>query len=86
MSIAQKHLTSDLLSKSNHVSIYDPPFTLAFWPEMLEAMGAIARRGWSRPGQGHAQRVKLYHAIPVHCGEYDRQLFDKVSRSGSRYR
>jgi len=58
----------------NHISMFDPPFTLTFWPEMLEAMGASII--WEKPGQ--AQLVRLYHAIPVHRGEYDRVLFDKV--------
>ena len=58
----------------NHVSTFDPPFAVAFWPEMVEVMGAVDI--WSRPGQG--QLVRLYHAIPVHRGEFDRQLFDKV--------
>lgn len=58
----------------NHISTFDPPFVLAFWPEMIEGMGAIDL--WSRPGQ--AQLVRLFHAIPVHRGEYDRVLFDKV--------
>ncbi len=58
----------------NHISTFDPPFVLAFWPEMIEAMGAVDL--WSRPGQ--AQLVRLYHAIPVHRGEYDRVLFDRV--------
>ena len=58
----------------NHVSTFDPPFVLAFWPEMIEAMGAVDI--WKRPGQ--AQLVALYHAIPVHRGEYDRVLFDRV--------
>lgn len=58
----------------NHISMFDPPFTLTFWPEMLEAMGASII--WEKPGQ--AQLVRLYHAIPVHRGEYDRELFDKV--------
>jgi len=58
----------------NHVSIFDPPFAIAFWPEMIEAMGASDV--WQRPGQ--AQLVKIYHAIPVHRGEYDREVFDKV--------
>ncbi|HEY3311671.1 MAG TPA: lysophospholipid acyltransferase family protein [Anaerolineales bacterium] len=58
----------------NHISTFDPPFVLAFWPEMLEGMGAVDL--WSRPGQ--AQLVRMYHAIPVHRGEYDRVLFDKA--------
>ncbi len=56
----------------NHVSIYDPPFLLAFWPEILESMGAAEI--WERRGQDVL--VRLYHAIPVHRGAYDRQVLD----------
>jgi len=58
----------------NHVSLFDPPFMLSFWPEMLESMGAIDI--WHRPGQNIL--VRLYGGIPVHRGEYDRQLLDTV--------
>jgi len=58
----------------NHVSTFDPPFLLSFWPEMIEAMGASDL--WRRPGQ--AQLVRIYHVIPVHRGEYDRVLFDQA--------
>lgn len=58
----------------NHVSTFDPPFIIAFWPEMIEAMGASDL--WQRPGQ--AQLVKMYHVIPVHRGNYDRALFDRA--------
>lgn len=58
----------------NHVSLYDPPFILAFWPEMIESMGASDI--WKKPGQNIL--VRLYHAIPVHRGEYDRRLIDQV--------
>ena len=60
----------------NHISTFDPPFVLAFWPEMVEGMGAVDI--WNRPGQ--AQLAWLYHAIPVHRGEYDRDLIDCVLR------
>ena len=33
----------------NHVSLYDPPFVGVFWPEQLEAMGAVDI--WNKPGQ-----------------------------------
>jgi 1-acyl-sn-glycerol-3-phosphate acyltransferase len=65
----------------NHVSLFDPPFVGVFWPEQLEAMGAV--EVWSRPGQNILAR--LWGGIPVHRGEYDRLVFDKVSgalRSG----
>src|SRR4030042_1455883 len=58
----------------NHVSLYDPPLILAFWPTPPEAAGAIEI--WSKPGQDIL--VRLYGCIPVHRGEYDRQLLDTV--------
>src|SRR5690349_17246371 len=65
----------------NHVSIFDPPFVAAFWPEQLEIIGAIDVFG--KPGQG--QLLRLYGVIPVHRGDYDRSLFTKllsILRSG----
>jgi 1-acyl-sn-glycerol-3-phosphate acyltransferase len=58
----------------NHVSIFDPPFAAAFWPEELEIIGAIDVFG--KPGQG--QLLRLYGVIPVHRGDYDRSLFTKL--------
>jgi 1-acyl-sn-glycerol-3-phosphate acyltransferase len=58
----------------NHVSIIDPPFTLCFWPEMLEAIGAADV--FDKPMQG--ELLRLYGVIPVHRGDYDRLLIDKV--------
>ena len=58
----------------NHVSLFDPPFAGVFWPEQMEAMGAV--EVWSRPGQGILAR--MWGGIPVHRGDYDRALFDKV--------
>lgn len=58
----------------NHVSIFDPPFAGAFWPENLEMMGASDV--FEKPGQG--QLLKLYGVIPVHRGEYDRPLLTRV--------
>ena len=58
----------------NHVSIFDPPFVAAFWPEQLEIIGAIDVFG--KPGQG--QLLRLYGVIPVHRGNYDRPLFTKI--------
>lgn len=54
----------------NHVSIFEPPFVLAFWPTAPEAVGAVDI--WNRPGQSTLAR--LYGGIPVHRGEYDREL------------
>lgn len=58
----------------NHVSIYDPPFAAAFWPEYLEIIGAIDV--FAKPGQG--QLLRLYGVIPVHRGDYDRPLLTKL--------
>ena len=58
----------------NHISIFDPPFTLAFWPTILEAVGAVDV--FDRPFQGDLLRI--YGVIPVHRGEYDRALIDMM--------
>src|SRR4030095_7532715 len=58
----------------NHVSIFDPPFVAAFWPEQLEIIGAIDV--FSKPGQGLV--LKMYGVIPVHRGDYDRPLLTKI--------
>ena len=49
----------------NHVSIVDPPVALCFWPETLNAIGAVDV--FDKPIQG--QLLKLYGTIPVHRGE-----------------
>jgi 1-acyl-sn-glycerol-3-phosphate acyltransferase len=58
----------------NHVSIFDPPFVAAFWPEELEIIGAIDV--FAKPGQG--QLLRLYGVIPVHRGDYDRPLLTRI--------
>jgi len=58
----------------NHISLFEPPFILSFWPTPPEGAGAVEI--WSRPGQ--AILVRLYHGIPVHRGEFDRQLLDTM--------
>jgi len=58
----------------NHVSIFDPPFVAAFWPEYLEIIGAADV--FEKPGQGLV--LKAYGVIPVHRGDYDRSLFTKI--------
>lgn len=56
----------------NHVSLFEAPFLVAFWPVPPEIAGAI--EVWSRPGQNILARG--YHGIPVHRGEFDRQMLD----------
>lgn len=66
----------------NHISIFDPPLLLVTWPETLEAIGAVDV--FDKPVQGPI--LKLYGTIPVHRGEYDRALIDKmltILRQGS---
>lgn len=67
----------------NHVSTFDPPFLITFWPENIEALGASDI--WKRAGFGQNLLVRLFGGIPVHRGEYDRQALErvfKVLRSG----
>ncbi|GAB4482615.1 MAG: lysophospholipid acyltransferase family protein [Anaerolineales bacterium] len=71
------------LAALNHVSVFDPPFALTFWPENIEVLGASDI--WNRSGFGQNILVRLYGAIPVHRGAYDRQALEQVSavlRSG----
>lgn len=58
----------------NHVSLFEPPFILAFWPMAPEAVGAVDI--WKRRGQ--ASLVRLYGGIQVHRGEFDRRLLDTM--------
>jgi 1-acyl-sn-glycerol-3-phosphate acyltransferase len=58
----------------NHVSIFDPPFVAAFWPEQLEIIGAMDVL--DKPGQG--QLLRLYGVIPVNRGNYDRSLLTRI--------
>lgn len=65
----------------NHVSLFEPPLVLSFWPVAPEAMGASDI--WHRRGQ--ASLARIYGAIPVHRGKYDRVLIDttvSVLRAG----
>lgn len=58
----------------NHVSLFDPPFIASFWPEMLEIIGA--QSVFEKLGQ--KQLLQAYGVIPVHRGNYDRILLDKI--------
>ena len=58
----------------NHVSLFDPPLLLSFWPCAPEAAGAVEI--WKRPGQ--SLLVRLYGTIPVHRGVYDRKLVESI--------
>jgi len=58
----------------NHISIFDPPFAAAFWPEQMEIIGAVDV--FEKPVQG--QLLRAYGVIPVHRGDYDRLLITKI--------
>lgn len=58
----------------NHISLYEAPFIVAFWPTELEAMGAV--EVWQRKGQNILAR--LYYGIQVHRGQYDRQVMEQA--------
>lgn len=60
----------------NHVSTFDPPFLLTFWPENIEVLGASDI--WKRAGFGQNILVRLFGGIPVRRGEYDRQALERV--------
>jgi len=62
------------LVATNHISIFDPPFAGAFWPEPLEIIGAADV--FDKPGQGLV--LKVYGVIPVHRGDYDRSLLTRI--------
>jgi len=58
----------------NHISIFDPPLVVTFWPEEPEVIGAVDV--FEKKGQGTL--LRLYGVIPVHRGDYDRALLDKI--------
>ncbi len=58
----------------NHISIFDPPFLVSFWPELPEIVGAA--EVFRKKGQGTI--LSLYGVVPVHHGEYDRILLEKI--------
>lgn len=58
----------------NHISIFDPPLLVSFWPEQPEVIGAADV--FQKKGQGLL--LSMYGVIPVHRGDYDRALLDKI--------
>lgn len=56
----------------NHVSLYDPPFLVAYWPDSPEILGAIDV--WNRPGQNLL--AHFYGGIPIRRGEVDRAAME----------
>jgi 1-acyl-sn-glycerol-3-phosphate acyltransferase len=58
----------------NHISIFDPPLVVSFWPEQPEVIGAADVFEKKRQGT----ILSLYGVIPVHRGDYDRVLLEKI--------
>lgn len=58
----------------NHISIFDPPLLVSFWPEQPEIVGAADV--FEKKGQGPL--LRLYGVVPVHRGEYDRALLETM--------
>jgi len=56
----------------NHISLFEPPFILTFWPIPPEAIGGADI--FDRPGQ--KIMVRAYGTIPVHRGKYDRKVIE----------
>ncbi|MBN2499899.1 MAG: 1-acyl-sn-glycerol-3-phosphate acyltransferase [Anaerolineales bacterium] len=60
----------------NHISLFDPPLVLSFWPYLPEALGASDLI--DRPGI--SMLMRSYQGIPVHRGQYDRKVIDTALR------
>ncbi len=58
----------------NHISLFEPPFILAFWPITPE--GISGADVFDRPFLKFF--VIAYGAIPVHRGEYDRKVIESM--------
>jgi 1-acyl-sn-glycerol-3-phosphate acyltransferase len=58
----------------NHISIFDPALLVVSWPETLEVIGAVDM--FEKPVLG--QILKGWGTVPVHRGQYDRELIDIV--------
>ncbi len=58
----------------NHVSLFEAPVLVSFWPETLEVLGA--KEVWDRPGQDLLARA--YGGIPISRGEVDRVAVYKM--------
>lgn len=58
----------------NHVSLFEPPLILAFWPIAIEALAGDDI--FYRRGVGPI--VRSYGALPVKRGEYDRSVMDTM--------
>ena len=60
----------------NHVSLVEVPFIAAFWPGIIEIIGAMAV--WGRGYQGLIAR--MWGGIQVDRTQFDREVFKQVER------
>ena len=60
----------------NHVSLVEVPFIAAFWPTIIEIIGALAV--WTRGYQGLVAR--MWAGIQVDRTQFDREVFKQVER------
>jgi len=60
----------------NHVSLVEVPFIAAFWPTILEIIGAAAV--WDRPGVSIV--VKMWSGVRVDRTQFDRDVFRQVKK------
>ncbi|MBW8011350.1 MAG: 1-acyl-sn-glycerol-3-phosphate acyltransferase [Chloroflexi bacterium] len=58
----------------NHVSIYDPPLVMSFWPVKPEVIGAGYL--WDRPGFGII--VRMYGGLPITDDYFDRKVLKQA--------
>ena len=59
---------------TNHISIFDPPLVVCFWPEEPEVIAGADV--FDKKGQGTI--LSLYGVIPIHRGDYDRDVLEKI--------
>lgn len=60
----------------NHISMVEIPLIAAFWPTTFEVIGADVV--WERSGQNII--AILWSAIRIHRTEFDREVFNQVSK------
>ncbi len=60
----------------NHISLLEVPFMAAFWPTIIEIIGAADV--WTRPGQSLI--VRLYRGIQLKRTAFDREVFTVVQQ------
>jgi 1-acyl-sn-glycerol-3-phosphate acyltransferase len=58
----------------NHVSLVEVPFIGAFWPSIIEIIGAAVV--WDRPG--HDIVARMWSGIQVNRTQFDREVFNNV--------